>query len=134
VELGGKQGMADTFFTKDHEWIAIDGGVGTIGITNYAQEQLGDVVFVELPEISSKVEKGSELAVVESVKAASEVYAPISGEIIEINEAVVATPDLINSDPESSAWFVKVKVANADGETPELMDADAYAGFIAGLG
>jgi len=116
-------------FTEDHEWIAVEGEVGTVGITEYAQEQLGDVVFVELPEVGRKVSKGDDLAVVESVKAASEIYAPVDGEVVAVNEALPETPDLVNKDPRGGAWFVKIKIgdpAQLDG----LMDEPAYQAHI----
>ncbi len=112
-------------FTKDHEWLKIDGDVATVGITAYAAEQLGDLVFVQLPEIGTTLDKGQEVAVVESVKAASDVYSPLAGEIVEINEAIVSDPSIVNSDPEKAGWFFKLKLADlksADG----LMDEATY--------
>lgn len=117
-------------FTEDHEWIALDGGTATVGITDYAQSQLGDVVFVELPEVGSNVEKGGEAAVVESVKAASEVYAPIDGEVVEINDALEDDPALVNSEAESGAWFMKVKLADKS-QLEGLMNEEAYKGYLA---
>ena len=118
------------YFTKDHEWIAVDGDIATVGITDYAQTQLGDVVFVELPKVGRALKKAEAAAVVESVKAASDVYAPITGEIIEINDALVADPSLVNSDPEGAAWFFKLKLANpADADA--LLDEAAYKELIA---
>ena len=116
-------------FTKDHEWIRLDGEIGTVGISHHAQEQLGDIVFVELPAPGKQVKKGDEAAVVESVKAASEVYAPVSGEIIEINEALEGEPALVNSDPEGEGWFFKIKITDK-AELAELMDKEAYAAHI----
>jgi glycine cleavage system H protein len=124
--------MAIERFSKDHEWIRVDGGVATVGITNHAQEQLGDVVFVELPEIGKKVEKGKELAVVESVKAASEVYAPVSGEVIEVNSALSEAPATVNEDALGKGWFAKLKVSDK-GQLAGLMDEAAYDKFVEGL-
>jgi glycine cleavage system H protein len=118
-------------YTKDHEWITVDGDVATIGITDHAQEQLGDVVFVELPAIGKKVAKGGEAAVVESVKAASEVYAPVSGEVIGVNKELEGDPALVNREAESGAWFMKVKLADK-AELNDLMDKAAYDAFVAG--
>jgi len=114
-----------TLFTEDHEWLAIDGDIATIGITDYAQSQLGDVVFVELPKIGRALKKAEAAAVVESVKAASDVYAPITGEVVEINEALAAEPALVNSDANSKAWFFKLKIADKS-ELDGLMDEAAY--------
>lgn len=121
-----------TKYTEDHEWIEADGEVATVGITDYAQKALGDVVFVELPEVAASFSKGDEVAVVESVKAASEVYAPLDGEISEVNEALEGEPALVNSDPTGQGWFFKMKLANV-GDLDELMDEDAYDTFVAGL-
>ncbi len=112
-------------FTADHEWLRIDGDVATVGITSYAQEQLGDIVFVELPQIGKRVEKGAATAVVESVKAASEVYSPISGEVVEINPSLAGEPGLVNSDPMGGGWFFKLKIAQPK-EIEALMDEAAY--------
>ena len=120
-------------FTKDHEWISLDGDVATVGITNYAQEQLGDVVFVEVPETGQQVAQGDDAAVVESVKAASEVYAPLSGEVVEGNAALEATPELVNQSPDNEGWFFKMKLSDAD-ELDELMDEAAYHTFVKELG
>jgi glycine cleavage system H protein len=119
-------------FTKDHEWIRLDGEVGTVGITDYAQRMLGDIVFVELPEIGRTVEAGKEAAVVESVKAASEVYAPVGGEVVEVNEALTDDPALVNGDPLGEGWFVKLRVADA-AALDALMDKAAYNSFIESL-
>ena len=119
-------------YTKDHEWIAIEGDTATVGITDYAQSQLGDVVFVEVPEAGRALTKGGEAAVVESVKAASEVYAPLDGEVIEGNAGLADDPALVNSDPEGAGWFLKMKLA-AGVDTAELMDQAAYEAFVAGL-
>jgi glycine cleavage system H protein len=114
-----------TKFTTDHEWLKIEGDVATVGITDYAQQQLGDIVFVELPKVGRKTKKAEAVAVVESVKAASDVYAPLTGEIVEVNAALVAEPALVNSDPMKAAWFFKVKIADK-GELDGLMDEAAY--------
>ena len=122
--------MSDLKYTKDHEWIRVDGDIGTVGISAFAQEQLGDVVFVELPEVGKKVSPGDEAAVVESVKAASEVYAPVSGEVVEVNGALNDTPELVNSDPTDKGWFIKIRLSNAS-ELDGLMDEEAYKTFAA---
>ena len=124
--------MNDVKYTSDHEWIRLEGDVATIGISNYAQEQLGDVVYVDLPEVGKAVSKGSEAAVVESVKAASEVYAPLSGEIVEVNAALGDAPGQINEDAEGNGWFMKIKLSDP-GEFDDLMDADDYATFVGSL-
>ncbi len=116
-------------YTKDHEWVRVDGAAATIGISEHAAEQLGDVVFVELPEVGKTFNKGDDMAVVESVKAASDVYAPISGEVVEINQAIVDDPAKINADPAGAAWFVKLKPSNAS-ELDALMDEGAYKSFL----
>ncbi|NIJ06988.1 glycine cleavage system H protein [Sphingomonas vulcanisoli] len=121
-----------TYFTKDHEWIAVEGSTATVGITDYAQAQLGDVVFVEVPPAGTQVEKGKEAAVVESVKAASDVYAPVSGEVIEGNGALEADPALVNTSPEGEGWFFKLTLSN-EGELAGLMDDAAYKAFVDGL-
>jgi glycine cleavage system H protein len=119
-------------YTKEHEWVKVDGDTATVGISPYAQEQLGDVVFVELPEVGKKVEKGKEMAVVESVKAASEVYAPISGEVAEVNNALTDAPATVNEDALGKGWFAKIKLANK-GELDGLMDEAAYKAYVDGL-
>jgi glycine cleavage system H protein len=116
-------------FTKDHEWLRIEGDVATVGITQYAQEQLGDLVFIELPAAGSKFEKGAAAAVVESVKAASDVYAPISGEVTEVNQNLVNEPQLVNSDPMGNGWLFKMKIAEAS-QTETLMDEAAYRSLV----
>ena len=118
--------MSTLQFTEDHEWVHVDGGVATVGISKHAQDQLGDIVFVELPSKGQQVTKGDEAAVVESVKAASEVYAPVSGEIVAVNEALEGEPALVNADPEGDGWFFKIKLSDA-GELKDLMDDAAYA-------
>ncbi len=125
--------MTDIKYTDDHEYLRIEGDVATIGITNHAQEQLGDVVFVELPEAGKGFAKGDEAAVVESVKAAAELYAPISGEVVEANSALEANPGLVNEDPEGEAWFIKIKISDKS-ELDGMMDADGYAKFVAEQG
>lgn len=120
------------YFTKDHEWISVDGSSATVGITDYAQAQLGDVVFVEVPPAGTKVAKGKEAAVVESVKAASDVYAPVSGDVTEGNSALEADPALVNTSPEGDGWFFKLTLTNP-GELDGLMDADGYKAFVDGL-
>ena len=117
-------------YTKDHEWIKVDGDTATIGITEHAQEQLGDVVFVELPAVGKKVVKGGEAAVVESVKAASEVYAPVTGEVVAVNKELEGDPALVNRGAEGDGWFMKVKLANKN-ELNDLMDKAAYDKFVA---
>jgi glycine cleavage system H protein len=121
------------YFTKDHEWIEVDGESATVGITHYAQEQLGDVVFVELPAIGKRVKAGGEAAVVESVKAASEVYAPVDGEVTAVNEALNETPGLVNESPQDEGWFLKLKLADKS-QLAALMDEAAYKAFAEGLG
>ena len=120
-------------FTKDHDWIDVEGDIARIGITNYAQEQLGDVVFVELPEAGRQFQQGNDAAVVESVKAASEVSAPVSGEIVEPNTKLEDDPALVNQDPTESGWFFTIKVSNPD-ELNDLMDEAAYADYVKELG
>jgi len=124
--------MAIERFTKDHEWIRVDGGIATIGITDHAQSQLGDIVFVEVPKAGTVLAKGKDAAVVESVKAASDVYAPISGTITEGNSAIEDDPALVNSDAEGAGWFFKLTIADA-GELDGLMDEAAYGEFVASL-
>ncbi len=120
--------MSEVKFSKDHEWIKIEEEVATIGITKHATEMLGDIVFVELPEKGSTVEKDGTAGVVESTKAASDVYTPVSGEVIDINQAIVDDPSIINSDPEGDAWFFKLKIKD-QSEMNSLMSADDYAKF-----
>jgi glycine cleavage system H protein len=121
--------MAETRYTRDHEYIRIEGDTGTVGISDYAQGQLGDVVFVELPAIGKTVAKGGEAAVVESVKAASEVYAPVSGEVIEVNSELEATPGTVNEDPAGKGWFIKLKLKDA-AELEGLMSEAEYQNYI----
>ena len=124
--------MNEVRFTDQHEWVRIDGDEATVGITKYAAEQLGDVVYVELPEVGHKVGVGGEAAVVESVKAASEVYAPVGGEVTEANEALTGEPAMVNADPEGEGWFFKLKLADKS-EFSKLMTAEQYAEFVKGL-
>jgi glycine cleavage system H protein len=124
--------MSEIRFTDEHEWIRVDGETGTVGITDYAQEQLGDIVHVELPEIGRTVAERAEAAVVESVKAASEVYAPVAGEVVAVNEALAEDPSKVNSDPLGEGWFFRLKIADA-GQLAELMDEAAYKDFCEGL-
>ena len=120
-------------YTKEHEWIRIDGDIATIGISEYAQEQLGEIVFVEFPEAGTPLEKGSEAAVIESVKAASEVYAPASGEVTESNPDLDADPGKVNADATGEGWLYKMKITDA-GELDDLMDEDEYKDYVEGLG
>lgn len=118
-----------TYYSKDHEWISVEGDVATVGITAYAQEQLGDVVYVELPAAGKSLSQGDEAAVVESVKAASEVYAPLDGEIVQANDILADEPAKVNEDPEGAAWFIKIKLSNT-GQLSELMDEAAYKAYV----
>ncbi|MGK2870730.1 MAG: glycine cleavage system protein GcvH [Alphaproteobacteria bacterium] len=124
--------MTKIFYTQDHEWIRLEGDVGTVGISNYAQEQLGDIVFVELPQPGTKTGRGDEIAVVESVKAASEIYAPVSGEVIEANSTLEGAPVTVNEAAESDGWFFKIRLSD-QAELAGLMDAAAYQAFVEGL-
>ncbi len=121
--------MSKLHFTDDHEWIRLEGDVATVGITDYAQEQLGDVVFVELPEAGTALEKGKEAATVESVKAASEIYAPLDGEVTEANAALADDPAKVNSDPQGEGWFFKMTLADSS-QLDSLMDEAAYKAFV----
>ena len=121
--------MSTLRFTDDHEWIRMDGDVATVGITDYAQEQLGDVVFVELPEAGKALEKGKEAAVVESVKAASEIFAPLDGEVVEANDALTDDPSKVNGDPQGVGWFFKMTLSDP-GQLEGLMDEAAYKAFV----
>jgi glycine cleavage system H protein len=124
--------MADILFTKDHEYIVVEGDVGLVGITDFAQGQLGDVVFVELPELGAARKKGEQTAVVESVKAASEVYAPVAGEVVAVNDELSDNPALVNEDPQGKGWFFKIKLADA-AELSGLLDKAGYDALIASL-
>jgi glycine cleavage system H protein len=124
--------MTETRYTKDHEWIRLDGDTAIVGITEHAQSQLGDVVYVELPELGKKVAAGEEAAVVESVKAASEVYAPASGEVVAVNDALADTPATVNEDAEGKGWFLKLKLGDP-AELEKLMTAQQYKDYVATL-
>ena len=121
--------MTEARFTKDHEWVRLDGDVAVIGITDYAQSQLGDVVYVELPEIGRRMEQGKEAAIVESVKAASDVYAPVSGEVVEVNEELASDPAKVNADAMGDGWFLKLRIDDPK-QLDELMDEAAYRRFL----
>lgn len=124
--------MTKVLFSEDHEYIKIEDGVGTVGITDYAQNALGDVVYVELPQVGAKIEKGGQAGVVESVKSASEIYSPVTGEVVEVNGDLTGDPALVNQDPQGKAWFFKVKIAN-ENELTSLKDESAYNEYIKGL-
>jgi glycine cleavage system H protein len=124
--------MSDVRYTKEHEWVRTDGDLAIVGISEHAQQQLGDVVFVELPEVGRQVSQGGSFAVVESVKAASDVYAPISGEVVETNNAIVDDPGLVNRSAEGEGWFCKLRITDRS-ELTKLMDAEAYKAFVADL-
>jgi len=124
---------SDLRYSEEHEWVSVDGDIATIGISDFAQQQLGDVVFVELPDVGRAVERGAEIAVVESVKAASEIYAPLSGEIVEVNDALADEPALVNESPEDDGWFFKMRL-NDVAEVNELMDIAAYKTLTAEQG
>ena len=119
---------SDLRYSEEHEWVSVDGDIATVGISDFAQQQLGDVVFVELPDVGRAVERGAEIAVVESVKAASEIYAPLSGEVVEVNDALTDEPAKVNESPEGDGWFFKMRLSDA-AEVDELMDAAAYKTF-----
>src|ERR1041384_6196519 len=125
--------MAETKYTEEHEWIRVEGDVGTIGITQYAQEQLGDVVFVDVPQAGRKVAKGEACAVVESVKAASDIYAPVTGEVVEANAALADSPGDVNAEPMGKGWFFKLRLTNR-GELNSLLDEAGYAAYVKNLG
>ena len=118
-----------TRYTRDHEWIRLDGDTATVGISDYAQEQLGDIVFVELPEVGKQLDKGAEAAVVESVKAASEIFAPVAGVVVEVNDALADGPGAVNDEPEGAGWFMKLKIRDR-ADVDQLMDAAAYKAFL----
>jgi glycine cleavage system H protein len=120
---------SDYRYTKEHEWIKVNGGIGTIGITDYAQHELGDVVFVELPAAGTKITAGKVFGTVESVKAVSEIYAPVSGEVTEANASLATAPETVNTDPHGAAWLIKMKLDNS-AELSGLMDAAAYQAFV----
>ena len=121
--------MSDVKYSTDHEWVRIEGDVAVVGITDHAQEQLGDVVFIDLPDVGTEVEKGGDAAVVESVKAASDVIAPLTGEVVEVNSALEDDPAKVNADAEGDGWFLKIKMSDTS-ELDGLMDADAYKAFV----
>ena len=124
--------MSEIRFTEDHEWVRIEGDVAMVGITEYAQEQLGDIVFIELPEVGAAISQGDEAAVIESVKAASDIYAPISGEVGQVNGALDADPAIVNQDAQGDGWLFTMSISDA-GELDNLMEADAYEAFTAKL-
>ena len=121
--------MSKTYFTDEHEWLRVEGGIATVGITNHAQEQLGDLIFVELPKVGKNLQQGDEGTVVESVKAASDVYAPASGEVIEINDSLTSDAAIVNASAESDGWLYKLKLSNP-GELEQLMDREAYKALV----
>lgn len=121
--------MSDRKYSKDHEWVEVEGDIGTIGISDHAQEQLGDIVFVELPKDGLEVSKGAEIATVESVKAASEIYTPVSGTVVEVNGALDDEPALVNSDPFGEGWIFKIELSDPS-ELDDLMDEEAYKAFV----
>ena len=122
---------SDYRYTNEHEWVCVEGDVATVGITDYAQHELGDVVYVEMPKPGTKLDAGQSFGTVESVKAVSDIYAPVSGEVTEVNSALAETPETINKDPHGKAWLIKLKLANSS-EVGKLMDAAAYEAFLAG--
>ena len=124
--------MATVKYTKEHEWIRVEDGVGVVGITEYAQEQLGDIVYVELPEVGAAMAKGGDAAVIESVKAASEIYAPVGGKVTEVNEILADNPGTVNTDAMGEGWFFKMTIADT-GEVDGLMDGDAYQQYVESL-
>ncbi len=124
--------MNERKFTDEHEWIALDGDIGTVGVSDYAQNRLGDIVFVELPEVGRALARGDEAATIESVKAASELYAPVDGEVTAVNPRLADEPELVNSDPTGEGWFLRLRVADR-GQLDGLMDGEAYRRFVASL-
>lgn len=124
--------MNERKFTDEHEWITVDGDIGTVGVSDYAQNQLGDIVFVELPEVGRALARGDEAATIESVKAASELYAPVDGEVTAVNPRLADEPELVNSDPTGEGWFLRLRVADR-GQLDGLMDGEAYRRFVASL-
>lgn len=121
--------MKDAFYTEDHEWVKVDGNIGTIGLADHAQEQLGDIVYVELPEVDDEIEKGEDFSAVESVKAASDIFMPVSGKVIEVNEDLIDEPELLNKDAFAN-WMIKVEMSDKD-EVKELMTSEEYEKFLA---
>jgi glycine cleavage system H protein len=122
---------SDYRYTPEHEWVRLEGDLATVGITDYAQHELGDVVYVDLPKVGAKLNAGESFGTVESVKAVSDIYAPVSGEVAEVNSGLSETPETINKDPHGKAWLIKLKLANSS-EVSKLMDAAAYEAFLAG--
>jgi glycine cleavage system H protein len=122
---------SDYRYTQEHEWVRLEGNLATVGITDYAQHELGDVVYVDLPKVGAKLNAGESFGTVESVKAVSDIYAPVSGEVAEVNSGLSETPETINKDPHGKAWLIKLKLANSS-EVSKLMDAAAYEAFLAG--
>ena len=120
----------DYKYTREHEWVKVEGDIGTVGITFYAQQALGDIVYVELPKVGTRVEQGKTLGSVESVKAVSDIYAPVSGEVIEVNQALVETPELLNRDPHGAAWLAKIRLSSPE-ELDNLLDAEQYQALVA---
>jgi glycine cleavage system H protein len=125
--------MSKVLFTEDHEYIVVDGDIGAVGVTDFAQKQLGDVVFVELPQVGKQIKPGDQAGVVESVKAASDVFAPVAGEVVETNSALEETPALVNEDPQGRGWFFKVRIADP-AELDKLLDEAAYQALVAAQG
>ena len=121
--------MTNKRYTKEHEWVRLENKLCFVGVSNYAQEQLGDIVFVELPSINKSLVVGDEVAVIESVKAATEIYAPISGKVIEVNEKLISNPDIINNDPENEGWIWKMEITDQD-EITSLLDKESYLNFL----
>ena len=128
-EAGEKKIMSDVRFTKEHEWVRLEGDIATVGITHYAQEQLGDVVYVELPEVGEKIVKDDPFGAVESVKAVSDVFAPVSGAVVEVNDTLPENPETINDDPYGDGWMIKVEITDMD-DLKDLMNAEEYAEYI----
>ena len=124
--------MTKTFFSEDHEYIRLEGNIGTVGISDYAQKALGDVVYVELPKVGARVAQGAQTGVVESVKSASEIYAPVTGEVVEVNATLSGDPSAVNQDPLGKGWFYKIKISN-DSELKQLKDETAYNSYVQGL-
>ena len=124
---------ANFHYTKEHEWVRVEGDAGVVGITNYAQEQLGDIVYVDLPKVGTRVERGKTLGSVESVKAVSDIYAPVSGEVFQINDALATSPEKLNADPHGEAWLVKIKLSAPD-EIKQLLTADDYQKYLGAEG
>ncbi len=124
--------MADTYYSKEHEWVKVEGGIAVMGITDYAANQLGDVTFVELPKVGKSVKQFEALCSIESVKAASDIFAPVSGNVVQVNDDLEATPEIVNESPEEKAWIARIEMADA-GELASLMDRQAYDDYVRGL-